>query len=133
MGTLTEAFRQAGVKAINPRWSWSACNINDRVVAVTLWEDRIDRLEDQRLAYNTFDHGNLPAWINKQGNRERLGLLKWTQKNCDGKFRAIMLTARNRKAEPRRMASARYEKDMIFKLVRLCERTGDFSAEQVVS
>ena len=130
MSGLAVAFRQAGVTAKNPRWSWSARSEDGNVVVMTLWKDFID-YKAKPISYGTFDRGNLSTWIEKPGNRERLENLKWARDHCDGRFRVIITTAKDVNADTREIEDAHYQARMIMKLVDLREETGEFRAVNI--
>ncbi len=130
MSGLTAAFKEAGVTAKNPRWSWSARSEDGKVVVMTLWKDLID-YKAKPISYNTFDRENLSAWVDRLGNRERLENLKWVRNHCDGRFRVIITTAKDVKADRREIEDAHYQARMIMKLGELNEITGEFRAVNV--
>jgi hypothetical protein len=130
MAGLAEAFRRAGVTPKNRRWSWSARSGDGKTVVMTLWKDLID-YRSQPIAYNSFAQESLAAWIDRPGNRERLGNLIWARDNCAGLFRVVITTAKDVNAEPREIEDAHYHERLIMKLIELNEDTGEFRAVNV--
>ena len=132
MTGLALAFRQAGAKAANPRWSWSARSENGEIVVMTLWEDLID-FKSAPISYSTFGRANLLSGVMQRGNRESLQNLKWARDECAGKFRVVILRAQDPTVEPRTIKTAHYQARMIFELTELNEQTGEFRAANVGS
>ncbi len=127
MAGKVQAFAAYDAKLTNDRWSWSAKTRSGEII-LTFWDD--DFSEGGRV-YNTFDSPTLDKWVAALGNRERIKHLKWARDNCDGHLRAVILTAADAKAIPRRIANACARKDICMKLVQLNEATGEFSAERI--
>jgi hypothetical protein len=128
--TLTRAFAHfEGAVARNPRWSWSARSPDGETVVLTLWEDKITH-EDGGPTINCFgDDAHL--WKDTLGNKDRTKNLIHARDHCDGLFRVVMVVAKDIKAVPRSIAKRYPHPTLVMKLIKLDERTGEFSAKSV--
>ena len=129
--TLTKAFAYFdGAKARNPRWSWSARSADGRTVVVTLWKDSI--CDDGRtVTVDAFDDGSgrLRLWKDAQGNRDRIQNLVWARDHCDGLFRVVLVVAKDTAAVPRAIDERYPDPNLVMKLIRLNEDTGELLAK----
>ena len=126
---LRDAFAYFnGAKGANPRWSWSARSPDGRTVVVTLWDDRISD-DGKTVVADLFRDEYRHLWRNKPGNKERIENLKLARDHCDGLFRVVMITPKDRRARPRSIAKRYPHPTLVMKLVELDEETGQFRAE----
>ena len=129
MTGLAAAFKEFQAKGKNKRWSWSARSDDDKTVVITYWSDVI-KFEGNNVLYDTFglDTGN---WENKNGNRERIENLKWSQLHCEGKLAVVITVAKDKMARPREIADSYARKDIQMVITGLNKETGEFSAINV--
>jgi hypothetical protein len=124
---LAESFAHFGATGKNRRWSWSAKSADGKTVVMALWKDGFD-YSSQPIAYDTINRKNLPAWISRAGNRERLEYLMWARVHCNGIFKVVVVVAKDEKAEPRKIAECFPQDKMTMKITDLNELTGEFRA-----
>jgi hypothetical protein len=124
--TLTDCFKEFGATPKNPRFSWSAVSA-DGTVVVTLWKDQLD-YTSKPITHDLFNREDLPDWINRPGNRDRIEHLRWAKENCDGWFRVIITVAKDENAKTRAIEKCYPLKDWWMRLIELNEETGEFRA-----
>ena len=129
--TFRDAFAEFGAKATNPRQTWSARNDRDKIVVLSLWEDGFDPAPGSK--YSSFDQPSLPHWQNSRGNKDRIKNLKFAREHCDGLFRVVVVTAKDRDVIPRSALKLYQHPTRIMRLTKLNEETGEFSAVSVES
>jgi hypothetical protein len=130
MTGLAAAFRSFGAEPRNPRWSSSARTPDNKTVITTLSKDKID-YSSKPISYSTFGSPTLERWKDQLGNRERIDNLNWARDHCDGVMRVVIIKAIDEGAASRRIAQSYPQKNMVMKLTRLDEDTGEFSAVNV--
>ena len=130
MSGKVEAFAYFGVSLNNDRWSWSGKTPDGKTVVLQLWKDFLN-YKTQPKSYDVFNDHRLPTWIDKPGNTERKDDIKWAIEHCDGKFRVVIGVAKDVNSETRETAEAYAQRNMIMKIVKFDERTGEFRAEMV--
>lgn len=123
------AFASFGAACKNSRWSWSGRSADGKTVVLTLWRDEFD-YGSSPVSYDCFGRATA-AWSDRPGNRERLENLVWARDHCDGMFRIVVAVAEDVNANPRRIASCAPQPNMIMRVVKLDEKTGEFRAELV--
>lgn len=128
----TSAFEFYGARASNARWSWSARSPDGRIVVLTLWEDEF-RHRNGKTIYVAKRRSRGSNWINRAGNRERLGNLKWARDHCKGLFRVVLAVAEDKHVSPRRIASCSPRPELVMRITHLDENTGEFRAVKVNS
>jgi hypothetical protein len=94
---------------------------------MTFWKDQL-RPSGSHLSYSTFGRSDLPEWQDRPGNRERIDNLKWAQDHCDGLMRVVVVVAKDPNVNPREIAESYPRKNLIMKLTKFNETTGEFSA-----
>jgi hypothetical protein len=129
MSGLAEAFRAFGATPRNVRWSWSARTPDGRVI-MTFWKDRF-LPGSKPLSYSNFGSPTLAEWHDQLGNQERIENLKWAQDHCGGLMNVVIVVAEDESANPRHIADSYPRKNLIMKLTRLDDKTGEFSAINV--
>jgi hypothetical protein len=97
---------------------------------MTFWKDKID-YSSKPISYSTFGSPTLERWKDQLGNRERIDNLNWARDHCDGVMRVVIIKAIDEGAASRRIAQSYPQKNMVMKLTRLDEDTGEFSAVNV--
>lgn len=127
MTTLTAAFGHFGATLRNPRWSWSAVSDDGKSVVVTIWDDEVG--PDGSVDF--FGHPRRDRWQHQIGNRFRKEDLIYAREKCGGLFRVVRIEAVDPTAKPRAIKNRRADPDAIMKLIKLDERTGEFSARLV--
>ncbi|MBX7531408.1 hypothetical protein K3165_00565 [Qipengyuania sp. 1XM1-15A] len=125
--TLTDSYAFFGAEIRNPRWSWSAVSKDGKTVVVTLWGDEI--AADGSVDF--FGHPKVDRWKTQIGNRFRIKDLIHARDHCDGEFRVVRLTAVDTKAIPRAIKQREPDPDVVMRLTRLDEQTGEFVAQPV--
>lgn len=125
-----KAFAHFDVSLKNDRWSWSGKTVDGKAVVLQLWRDI---LNDQTTpkSYDVFGDPRLPEWIKKHGNTERIKDIKWAIERCDGNFRVVIGHAKDVTIGVRRTAAACPQPNLIMKIVKFNENTGEFRAEAV--
>jgi hypothetical protein len=120
------AYAKYGARLTNNRWSWSAIAPDGKVV-LTLWTDEFD-YRASPPTYNIFGHRTLTAWKDRPGNRERIEHLRTVRDHRGGLFHVVIAKAKDAKAETREILEAYPRPDMVMRLTRLDEQTGEFEA-----
>jgi hypothetical protein len=128
--TKRDSFAHFGAKSKSPVWSWSAISPDRKTVVITLWDDQITRAGDGWI-YSSFRRGNLPDWRNRPGNHERNEYLKAARDNCGGLFRVVRVFAKDKNAEPRKIARCYPDDELVMRITKLIESTGEFEAVSV--
>jgi hypothetical protein len=125
--THTEAFESFGVTPRNVRWSWSARNVDNKIVVGTLWQDRFKRVNG-KLVYEgvAIDPATPPQ--KRLAFDEWKENLIWAQDNCEGRIHVIIAIAKDVTAAPRSIKECNPSK-MVVKLAYLDRETGAFIAE----
>src|SRR5437660_667277 len=126
MTGLAKAFRAFGAEPKNARWSWSARTPDGKVV-MTFWKDQLNR-STEPISYSSFGSPTLQKWIGKPGNRERIENLKWARDHCSSRMHVVIIEAVDVRVEPRRIARAYPDKQLLMELTQLNPDTGEFSA-----
>jgi hypothetical protein len=103
---LSQCFEVYGAVPANPRWSWSARSAENSLVVLTLWKHQIRR-EGRKVLYRG-GPGRLVL-----GNRERVADLKWARDNCSGRFRVVIIVAKDSKAESLEIADCYPEPKLV--------------------
>ncbi len=131
MNSLAGAFADFGARAANPRWGWAAMSEDGKTIVLTLWADTIRR-DGESVIYDVRARGDLDAWRDRHGNRDRLRKLIQARDHCKGLFRAVHVEAVDTKSGTRRTRK-RYEADdrLVMHLIDLDETTGEFLARSV--
>lgn len=131
MAGKVEAYAALGAALKNERWAWSGHSADGTVVVLTLWDDKLRRLDDGAVRYDIFDAPDLDAWRSKRGNRERIRDLVMARDRCDGLFRVVI--GRANETGNAMLEGSVYEAapDITMRLIDLDEATGEFSAESV--
>lgn len=82
MRTLTDSYRQLGI-VINSgeaRTAWSAVSESERIVAITIWTDELQRDPDTGIYFldtREMDEGRRGAWRQRTGHKNRLRHLQY--------------------------------------------------------
>ena len=123
-----EAYAAFGAELKNERWAWSGHNADETIVVVTLWDDKIRRVEGG-VRYDIVDDPDLETWRTKRGNRERIRDLVLARDRCEGLFRVV--AGRANETGDAMLEGSLYEArpDLTMRLIDLDEKTGEFSAE----
>jgi hypothetical protein len=128
---LTQSFGRFGVVRKNPRWSWSGRNADTQTVVLALWGDQFD-WKAKPIAYEKpADDPTIKLWSHRHGNRERIENLCWAREHCGGRFRVVMLTAKDKNASPREIADCFPKDGWWMQITYIDEDTGAFRAELV--
>ena len=131
MATLREAYGVYGVAPKNPRWSWSARSDDGGVVVLALWTDRMDWKSRPRV-YDDFGRHDLADRDSQPGNVERIENLRHARDHCEGLFRVVLVEPVDRDSRPRRIKDRWAKPELLMRLVRLDEETGEFRAEESI-
>lgn len=116
--TLTEAYREAGFAIRNPRNQWSACDPQRPAVAITVWEDQIDRsVEPWRFHTSAFR--DVSIWGHRTGNAIRRRDVAFALEHCGGEVALIWIRAADPMASVRKIVERRH----------MVERVGRIDAE----
>lgn len=125
--TRTEAFAHFGAQLRNVGWSWSARTADDKTVILALWSDRFS-WQARPVRYDDYRSKVDQTWIDRPGNRERLENLVWARDKCDGLFRVVMVTPKDKQSDPREIDESFPRDDIVMKIIDLSEATGEFRA-----
>jgi hypothetical protein len=104
MSGKVNAFAQYGVALKNDQWSWSGISESGEVI-LALWQDQFD-YRSKPVSYSTYNSPILEEWKDRLGNRERIANLIHARENCRGEFRAVIVQAVDKFAEPRKVKEA---------------------------
>ena len=125
--TLEQSFAYFGAKATNPVWGWSASSGDGVTIVLTLWDDLV--IDDGvTLKVDLFGRKDLLKWTDALGNRARIKHLKLARERCNGLFRVVVVTPRDKDAYPRTIASRYPHETLLMRLTDLDEQTGEFRA-----
>lgn len=128
MSGKVEAFARYGVKLKNDRWSWSGISPAGDVV-LGLWQDEFD-FRSTPPSYRA-NAETIALWHDRPGNRERIEHLAHARKNTGGRFRVVVMRAKDITADPREVAEAFARENMNMELVEFDEDSGLFTARLV--
>ena len=130
---LTQSFRHFGVVRTNSRWSWSGRNADTQTVVLALWGDQFDWRATPVAYEQPAEDPTIKSWSLRPGNQERIENLLWARQHCAGRFRVVMLTAKDRNASPREIADCFPKEAWWMQITYIDENTGAFRAELVAN
>ena len=110
VSTLTEAYADGGFVRKNTYWSWSAVDSERPAVALTVWDDQIERDTDP-WTFDPTASRDIAQWQHRKGNKERIRNIRFGLENCDGWFHLIWVQAGDPDGEPRDVVARRYLTD----------------------
>lgn len=93
VGVLTSAYLDGGYQLTRPRTQWSAIRSNGAAVALSVWDDEIDR-SSEPWHLDCLTHPNWAAVVGHLGNRDRIRDIRHGLHHCGGRFDLILLHAR---------------------------------------
>lgn len=128
MSGLHAAFARYGASGRNMRWSWSARSADGKTVVMTLWEDGLD-YKQKPITYRSRAEKADRSWLDSPGGRERKENLEWAADHCAGEFRVVIVKAKDLLADPREIAEAYAQPNMLGRITSLDRDTGEFTAE----
>jgi hypothetical protein len=131
MSGKVAAFREYGVKLRNDRYSWSGRTEDGKTVVLQLWKDHFD-YKNKPVSYSDFEDPRLSTWVDRRGNLDRIEDIRWAIDHCDGRFRVVIGVAKDIDVHTRETASAYARPNILMKVVRFNELTGELHAEMVV-
>jgi hypothetical protein len=108
--TLAEAYAEGGFVRKNAYWSWSAVDPSRPAVALTIWEDQIQRGPDFWIVDPTAFR-DVARWQHRNGNKERIRNIRYGLDQCDGWFHLVWIKAGDPEIEPRSVTERRYLSD----------------------
>jgi hypothetical protein len=126
MTGIVKAYASFGITLTNERWSWSGRTPDKNLVVLTIWRDEID-YKQKPPTFSNVGHPKLQLWKDRNGNKERIELLKWTRDHLDGTFGVVIANAKDVNADPREATEA-YSTKLKMRLGELNETTGEFTA-----
>jgi hypothetical protein len=90
--TLSQCWADLGVKPTNAVWSWTACDEDKKIVAMTFWTNEFD--DETRRVYRS--RPEIKSARRRLGSVERLRHLQFAKDHCQGEVSVILITARHR-------------------------------------
>lgn len=130
MSGKVAAFAEYDAKLPNDRWGWSAVTPDEKTVVLQLWADRFDRTQ-QPPRYSEYGNPGLTQNADRLGNAARIKHLRWARDACEGRFRVVIAAGVDDADGHRKTERAYAAKDIVMRLIRLDEDTGEFEAEIV--
>jgi hypothetical protein len=131
--TLTKCWADLGVKPTNVVWSWTACDEDKKIVAMTFWTNEFD--DETRRVYES--RPGTKTAKPRRGSVERLKHLQFAKDHCEGKVSVVLITARHQlistanKAVDRWVIADREVVPWRMKVVELDHSTGHFKMVRV--
>jgi len=95
-----QGFADFGAVQRNERWSWSAITPKKDKVIITLWKHEL--MGPNKDYYDTRElSGILPNdWKDHLGNKERIELLRYAQKNLESILYVLLCKAKDENQQP---------------------------------
>ena len=128
--TLTQAYMDAGFSIANPRNQWSACDIARPAVAITVWEDQIDR-SSEPWRFHTSAFRDVKIWGKRVGNAVRKRHVAFALQSCGGEVSLVWIKAADPMEPVRRIIDRRFMSERIGRIVASSFNpvTGEFAVE----
>jgi hypothetical protein len=126
--THKACFDAYNVNPTNPRWSWSGRSADGKTVAVTVWQDKF---ENGIELYRSHTHLGESGWQSRPGHNELIKNLAWARDYCNGEVRIIIAIAKDKHASPRAIQECFPRPDIVMRVTKLEESTGDFVLERI--
>jgi hypothetical protein len=127
--TLSTCFEHFGAIRSRRHFGGSAVSNDGGTVVLAMWEDELIR-EQSRCTYASRFAPTLQG-RSARISQQWIAHLKWAIARCDSQVRVVVLTAQDREAHPRVVASCYPDDSLIMQITDFNSRTGSFRAHTV--
>ena len=105
MASRKSVFEMLGCPLRDVRGDWSGLSPDGNRVAVTVWEDEIER-EAELWTFGKIPCAKLGVWKDRRGNKRRIQHFEHALARTNGLMEIVLVTARNQTDEPRKVIRA---------------------------